>query len=233
MKITLLSRDIPDLHSYLRWNSVAKYIDVSLKTLDIGCNIGTMTLEIASQTENMITAIDFDPRLVKLARERARKFNIRNCKFLCADATRLPFADASFEQILLADVLEHVKNDSAVIKECFRLLKPEGRVVINAPRPNYSQLFNPGWIEEIGHVRDGYEISDLFKLSDKYFEIEELEFNSRAAEEFDRFYNQGETAIDDDWLMNLFQMEHDYSREPYGITVVLRKRSCKPKKSSP
>ncbi|MCX6136428.1 MAG: class I SAM-dependent methyltransferase, partial [Ignavibacteriales bacterium] len=124
MTKNILSRDIQDLHSYLRWHSISKYIDCNLETLDVGCNIGTMTLEIAKQTSNVVVGVDIDPNCVRQAEERANRHKIANCKFLFGDGTSLPFSDGSFEQVLLADVLEHVVEDHKVIEECYRVLKP-------------------------------------------------------------------------------------------------------------
>jgi SAM-dependent methyltransferase len=49
------------------------------------------------------------------------------------DALRLPFADATFGTILLADVLEHCPEDRPVLAEIRRVLKPGGRLVLSVP----------------------------------------------------------------------------------------------------
>jgi len=220
MKQTLLSRDINDLHSYLRWHSVSQFVEAGLTTLDIGCNIGTMTLEIAKQTSSLVVGIDVDERLVEHARDRAARAGLSNVEFRFGSATELPFPDESFEQILLADVLEHVEDDHRVIAECFRVLKPGGRFILNLPRPNYARLFNADWIRHIGHVRDGYELADISRLTAGMFRIEKFEFNSRAGEEFDAFYNKGRDRITDERLQMLFTLESDATREAFGLTVV-------------
>jgi len=46
---------------------------------------------------------------------------------------RLPFADEEYEAIFLFDVLEHVKYDHVFIRECYRILKSGGRLVVNVP----------------------------------------------------------------------------------------------------
>lgn len=55
---------------------------------------------------------------------------------IVADAQRLPFRDESFDLILHAHVLEHVKDDLAALREMHRVLKPSGRVVCNVPFEN-------------------------------------------------------------------------------------------------
>lgn len=51
-----------------------------------------------------------------------------------ADLTKkLPFRDFSFDIILLSNVLEHIPNPDFLLKECFRILKPEGFVIGTVP----------------------------------------------------------------------------------------------------
>ena len=45
----------------------------------------------------------------------------------------LPFADASFDSILLSDVLEHIPTPERLWREMARLLKPGGKVLLNVP----------------------------------------------------------------------------------------------------
>jgi SAM-dependent methyltransferase len=50
-----------------------------------------------------------------------------------ADGARLPFASASFDTVLLLEVLEHVADAEGVLAEISRVLKPEGRLLISMP----------------------------------------------------------------------------------------------------
>jgi len=49
------------------------------------------------------------------------------------DATRLPFADASFDRIIASEVMEHVPNDIDALNEFYRVLKPGGVVAVTVP----------------------------------------------------------------------------------------------------
>jgi len=49
------------------------------------------------------------------------------------DARRLPFADGSFDAILCAQVLEHVNQPAAVLREISRVLKPGGAGILSVP----------------------------------------------------------------------------------------------------
>jgi len=50
-----------------------------------------------------------------------------------AEAEALPFGDATFDRILLVDAFHHVRDQSAALRELLRVLKPDGRLVIEEP----------------------------------------------------------------------------------------------------
>jgi SAM-dependent methyltransferase len=74
-----------------------------------------------------------------------------------ADINRLPFADTSFDCVICSEVLEHIPDHEAAVKELIRILKPEGTLVISVPR-YYSEklcwlLSYDYWHSEGGHIR--------------------------------------------------------------------------------
>ncbi len=50
-----------------------------------------------------------------------------------ADATLLPFADATFDKIIASEVMEHIPDDLAALTELTRVLKPGGTMAITVP----------------------------------------------------------------------------------------------------
>jgi SAM-dependent methyltransferase len=50
------------------------------------------------------------------------------------NADALPFADASFDTVLCTQVIEHVREPAAVIAQCARVLRPDGRLILSAPQ---------------------------------------------------------------------------------------------------
>jgi ubiquinone/menaquinone biosynthesis C-methylase UbiE len=97
-----------------------------------------------------------------------------NVKFLCADATALPFDDNSFDAITMFDLLEHVPDDAKAIAEAKRVLRPGGYLLVSTPHPTwrypYYKVLKPicppeeELFAEWGHVRRGYSLGRLQKL---------------------------------------------------------------------
>lgn len=53
---------------------------------------------------------------------------------LRADATQLPFADGTFDRVIAAEVLEHLREDTAAMAELARVLRPGGTMAVSVPR---------------------------------------------------------------------------------------------------
>jgi SAM-dependent methyltransferase len=94
--------------------------------LDIGCGWGRWSIAAARAGYRVI---GIDPKLeaVLAARKAARRCGVE-CTFVCADARRLPFADASFDVVWSYSVLQHF--DGAALEEVLaqvrRVVKPSG-----------------------------------------------------------------------------------------------------------
>jgi SAM-dependent methyltransferase len=98
--------------------------------LDAGCGTGGMILRLRS-TEPRWTwsGIDFMPLACELARKRCGP----DVDVRVASITELPFADASFDAVVSADVVCQVDNPAVAAAEFFRVLRPGGVVIVNVP----------------------------------------------------------------------------------------------------
>lgn len=55
----------------------------------------------------------------------------------------LPFPNETFDAVIMSEVLEHLHDDVLALREAFRVLKPDGVVVITVPNANYPFLWDP------------------------------------------------------------------------------------------
>src|SRR5688572_9532396 len=68
--------------------AIEKWIWPTAQVLDIGCGDGASTLLFANRAE-FVHGVDFIPRYVTMARERARRQNLNNIAFECGDVMNL------------------------------------------------------------------------------------------------------------------------------------------------
>jgi SAM-dependent methyltransferase len=83
--------------------------------------------------------------------------------YIC-DAATIPVDDATFDLVLCTEVLEHVPDPAAVVREICRVLKPGGTVLLTAPLGSglhqvpyhFYGGYTPFWYRRVLH-ESGYE----------------------------------------------------------------------------
>ena len=116
------------------------YLDLQAgeRVLDGGCGMGFALLAMAALRQVRRTGIDSDWSRLQLARRAGT-----GAALAAADVSRLPFAAESFDKILLSEVLEHVADDDAALRELFRVLRPGGTLAISVPHANFPLGWDP------------------------------------------------------------------------------------------
>jgi|GEM_PF-1303414 SAM-dependent methyltransferase len=102
------------------------------KVLDAGCGGGLLLNQLAARYGVDGTGVDLSP----LAVRRAKECGDPRLRYRVAQLEHLPFKDASFDAVVSFDVLEHVQDKAAVLKELLRVLKPGGRFLFYAISKN-------------------------------------------------------------------------------------------------
>ncbi len=110
------------------------------RILDIGCGTGYYVAGIAASGATAI-GVDLAPNYVKQADHYvAEALQGRGVHHTAAaEAKHLPFADSSFDRVLMTEVLEHLIDYPRALTEVSRVLKPGGCAVITTPS-KYSPL---------------------------------------------------------------------------------------------
>lgn len=80
------------------------------------------------------------------------------------DATNMPFKDGYFSQVIILDVLEHIKDDHKALDEIYRVLKKGGKLAICVPNDTILSYLNP--VRYAQHERH-YSINDITQLLTK------------------------------------------------------------------
>ena len=107
--------------------------------LDAGAGFGRHAFEAARRGARVV-ALDYAEEETTVTRATfAAMFEAGEIKsenlvaVLRGDATRLPFADNTFDCIVTSEVLEHIQNDVAALHELSRVLKPGGVLAATVP----------------------------------------------------------------------------------------------------
>lgn len=102
--------------------------------LDYGCGRGEMSLKYLANGADKVAAIDISEVYVEDLRHRAAAagYDDRRCDFRAMDAHQLDFPDASFDLVVGYGILHHL-DPAVAFAEIHRVLKPNGRVLLQEP----------------------------------------------------------------------------------------------------
>jgi len=145
----------------------APYLGSNLRVLDVGCGAGNMMHHLARY--GTIQGVEIDPRPLKLAQQRGYDARL-------ADASAgIPFGDGQFDLVATLDVIEHVQDDLAALRECARVLTPKGYLLVTVPA--FMFLWSRNDVLN-AHVRR-YTAGELRrKLKASGFKVRRLSYNN-------------------------------------------------------
>lgn len=112
------------------------------EALDLGCGDGRLGAELRADT-----VVGADVSALALERARGRLARVERI----APDEPLPFADGSFDLVLCAETLEHVRDVQLLLSEVRRVLRPGGTLAVSTPahsRLSALRLVASGWESE-------------------------------------------------------------------------------------
>lgn len=133
------------------------------QVLDVGCGAGHVTAAVAPWSSRVV-ASDFTLAMLEQVQMLARERNLTNIETREADVEQLPFAEQSFDMVLSRYSAHHWPRPQHGIRECLRVLKPGGQLLISdiiAPEEPALDTFLQviEYLRDRSHVRD-YRISE-------------------------------------------------------------------------
>jgi SAM-dependent methyltransferase len=106
--------------------------------------------------------MDLADAALKICRERGL-----DCVSM-ADVTALPYGDEAFDTVIAIDVLEHIDDDGAALREIHRVAKPGGTLIVTVPA--FQMLWSRRDVDH--HHKRRYRVSGIRKrLRDGGFEV--------------------------------------------------------------
>ncbi len=113
------------------------------RLLEIGCGDGDFLVE-AEAAGYHVTGVEYAPAACEQARARLQRGEI-----VCGELEKAALEGAQFDLCVLSDVIEHVRDPLAFLREIHRLLKPGGGIFIATPSlASWSaKLLRQNWME--------------------------------------------------------------------------------------
>lgn len=156
---------------------VVKHIKPTDKVLDFGCGPGTFSIILSSICAE-VYSIDISKEFINTCKANIQAENITNVFPSVITSDKLDFEDASFDVIMMVDVIHHLDDIDFRMKEVFRLLKPNGKLLVFEPNKLNPLMFLMHYFDanERGLLRVGTPAS-YRKLLRSGYEIENIDFN--------------------------------------------------------
>lgn len=130
-------KGIDTIKFYLKYTNIDEMFKDKV-VLDIGCGAAGKTIYYASMGVERIVGVEILGKYRDEAEQLARKYGMEDkFEFVCADASKTPFEDETFDTIIMNDAMEHVDEPEKVLEECYRILKKNGRLYLNFPPYNH------------------------------------------------------------------------------------------------
>lgn len=130
-----------------RCETIVEYLDAQPGelVLDCGCGYGFTLRVLGELTEAYLIGLDLGAD--RLAQTRAALGN--RVELVRGSALELPFADGSIDKAVSSEVLEHLPDDVAAVRELHRVLKPGGTLAVTVPSARYPFGWDPvNWVLE-------------------------------------------------------------------------------------
>jgi ubiquinone/menaquinone biosynthesis C-methylase UbiE len=137
--IDYTERMVPEqAHARTFWEHIARYRFAKdyvrgKRVLDVACGEGYGAAAMARAGASSVVGVDISAEVCEHAR---RKYGLDARP---GDAQAIPLPDRSVDVVVSFETIEHVERPDAFLRECARVLVPEGTLIVSTPnRPVYT-----------------------------------------------------------------------------------------------
>lgn len=146
-----------------RYEEILSHLKGSEVILDLACGTGFGSDILANHTTKTVIGGDIDKTAIS---ECQMIWSKKNLSFQVLDGTKLPFGEGYFDVIVSFETIEHTTQYQAMLREFFRVLKPEGVAFISTPNfvinsPS-GKVTNPYHTQEFTYIELKNILSGIF-----------------------------------------------------------------------
>ncbi len=143
--IKRMTRNEADMAFKKRVQTIFEWVpppdDADAVILDAGCGRGFYLNYYRYVSDVKLVGIELEHEII--CKAKANVGRLPNIALLNATIYQLPFPDNFFHAAILSEILEHLEDDEAAVREIYRVLKPGGVMVVTVPNANYPFLWDP------------------------------------------------------------------------------------------
>jgi len=144
---------LPAYYLHPRPEILALIPGAAANLLELGCAAGVLGSTVKLRQRCRYVGVEMDPFAARIAAN-----GLDQVAVLDLDGSELPFEPGTFDCVVCADVLEHLKDPWGVLAQIFGLLQPGGHVVISIPNIRnlgvMAQLAAGEWLYEDAGILD-------------------------------------------------------------------------------
>jgi SAM-dependent methyltransferase len=110
------------------------------RILDAGCGHGYYLRVLSDLWAVRGVGVEYRPSWIDQGR---RELAGTGATLVRGDVCRLSFVAECFDKVIMSEVLEHVPDDAAALREAHRVMRPDGILAITVPHTNYPFFWDP------------------------------------------------------------------------------------------
>ena len=177
--------EINEIKENTPYDYVLKNIELNQKVLDVGCATGYLGMHLKKKLNADLVGIDYQSYHLEKAKELNVYSDLINLD-LNSFEDDLDKYNSYFDRIVICDVLEHLNDPINVLRKLSKLLKKDGKFLIDIPNIAHSSIkynllmdnfnYTPLGLLDETHIRFFTLNSIINKLSQNKFLIEKMEY---------------------------------------------------------
>ena len=161
-------------------------------------------------------------RYISIDKELPAQINqLENVEYYDMEVPPIGFENCSFDAVVSFQVIEHIDDDIACVREVARVLRPGGKFVVSTPNAPMSLTRNP-W-----HVRE-YNADELRNLLECHFSKVEA-YGVIGNEKIMEYYRKNRQSVRKITRFDILDLQHRLPRKllqiPYDLLNRLNRRS--------